>query len=284
MKRITMQDVAVMSVQFVQYSFDYYLDSMEKCCLHKVDFWGGSPHYCRLDYRSSEEAAARLRELRGKIEAHGMETVMYTPETLGYPFSYSSPDRRLRERTIEYMKLAMEDALTLGTDKVFLNTGCHSRDLPREEGWKRTVESFQTLCDFAEHIGVELVLEQLQPYESNLATTLPDIQRMLNEVDSAALGVCVDLTAMEVAGERLEDYCETFGKRFRWVHYSDSHHLILGDGEFGKKRLEGYIRTLEKYDYAGAVDLEINDSIYWEDPHSSVFRSAEYLRAMIAEQ
>ena len=29
MSRITMQDVAVMSVQYVQHSFDYYLDSME---------------------------------------------------------------------------------------------------------------------------------------------------------------------------------------------------------------------------------------------------------------
>ena len=48
MSRITMNDVAVMSVQFVQYSFDYYLDSMRRCGLKKIDFWGGSPHYCRL--------------------------------------------------------------------------------------------------------------------------------------------------------------------------------------------------------------------------------------------
>ena len=45
MSRITMQDVAVMSVQYVQYSFPYYLQSMEKCGLSKVDFWGGTPHY-----------------------------------------------------------------------------------------------------------------------------------------------------------------------------------------------------------------------------------------------
>ena len=31
MSRITMQDVAVMSVQYVQYTFPYYLESMAKC-------------------------------------------------------------------------------------------------------------------------------------------------------------------------------------------------------------------------------------------------------------
>ena len=37
MSRITMQDVAVMSVQYVQYSFAYYLDSMKRCGLSNID-------------------------------------------------------------------------------------------------------------------------------------------------------------------------------------------------------------------------------------------------------
>lgn len=56
MSRITMQDVAVMSVQYVQYSFAYYLDSMKRCGLSNIDMWGGAPHYCRLDYNSSATA------------------------------------------------------------------------------------------------------------------------------------------------------------------------------------------------------------------------------------
>ena len=284
MSRITMQDVAVMSVQYVQYSFPYYLQSMEKCGLSKVDFWGGAPHYCRLDHPSSAAAGRCLLELRRQIEDHGMKTVIYTPETLGYPFSYSDPDRRLRDRTVDYMRWAMEDALTLGTDRVFLNTGCHSRDLPRAEGWNRTVESFQTLCEYARSMGVRLVLEQLQPYESNLVTTLGDIQEMLREVDSDALQVCVDLVAMEVAGEQLADYCRSLGSKLQWVHYSDSHHLILGDGTFGREKLEGYVRTLEQFDYQNCLDLEINDSIYWEDPHASIRRSASYLREYLPER
>ena len=284
MSRITMQDIAVMSVQYVQYTFPYYLKSMEDCGLKNVDMWGGAPHYCRLDHNSSREAAVKIRELRRQMADHGLKTVIYTPETLGYPFSYSTPDFALRSRTIDFMKYAMEDALEFGTNRVFLNTGCHSRDLPREEGWKRTVDSYRALCDFAEKMGVHLVLEQLQPYESNLCINLDHIKQMLADVNSPALKVCVDLVAMEVAGENLEQYCRDLGDTLQWVHYSDSHHMILGDGDYGREKLESYVRTLEKYDFRNGLDLEINDSIYWEDPHTSIRRSADYLRSFLPER
>ena len=171
MSRITMQDVSVMSVQYVQHTFDYYLDSMAKAGLTKVDLWGGVPHYCRLDHTGTAQAVL----LRRKIQDRGMQVVIYTPETLSYPFSYSHPDPAIRGRTIDYMRQAMEDALALGTDRVFLNTGCHPRDLDREEGWKRTADSFHTLAGLAEGLGVRLVLEQLQPYESNLVLSLADL-------------------------------------------------------------------------------------------------------------
>ena len=53
MSRITMQDVAVMSVQYVQYSFAYYLDSMKRCGLSNIDMWGGVlPAVSGLEYSS----------------------------------------------------------------------------------------------------------------------------------------------------------------------------------------------------------------------------------------
>lgn len=283
MSRMTMQDVSVMSVQYVQHTFNYYLDSMAKAGLTKVDLWGGVPHYCRLNYKSTIEANQQALQLHREIEARGMQVVIYTPETLTYPFSYSHPDPAVRGRTIDYMKQVMDDALMLGTHRVFLNTGCHPRDLDREEGWKRTVDSFRTLAGLAESMGVQLVLEQLQPYESNLVLSLADIKRMLAEVESPALACCVDVVAMEVAGDTLEDFCQELGDRLQWVHYSDSHHLALGEGDYGREKLEGWIRTLERYDYQNCLDLEINDSIYWEAPHSSVQRSADYLRTFLPD-
>ena len=62
MSNITMDQVAVMSVQYFHYTLDYYLNSMHRCGVKNLDLWGASPHYCRLDYLTSSAAERKLRE------------------------------------------------------------------------------------------------------------------------------------------------------------------------------------------------------------------------------
>ena len=83
---------------------------------------------------------------------------------------------------------------------------------------------------------------------------------------------------MEVQGENLGQYFARFGKKVEWIHYSDSHHEVVGSGTFGKSKLAGYIETLEENDFQNGIDLEVNDSIYWEDPHAPHVETCRYLR------
>ena len=277
MSKITMDNFAVMSVQYVHYSLEYYLDSMVKNGLKHVDLWGGIPHYCRLDYPFAEDAKQKIGSIRAMMEERGLDVSVYTPETLAYPYSFSHPEEEVRKRTVDYFSMAMDDALLFGTNKVFLNSGCGLLDLPREESFARLVDTYKKIADIAEQKGIELVLEQLQPYESNLVLNLQDIKRVLDEVDSPAMYICVDVVAMAVAGEELKDYFEVLGReRIKLIHFADTCHYILGDGELP---LKDYLKTLEEYDYDGIVDLEINDSIYWDDPHESIRKSVEWLKA-----
>ena len=277
MSKITMDNFAVMSVQYVHYSLEYYLDSMVKNGLKHVDLWGGIPHYCRLDYPFAEDAKQKIGSIRAMMEERGLEVSVYTPETLAYPYSFSHPEEEVRKRTVDYFSMAMDDALLFGTNKVFLNSGCGLLDLPREESFARLVDTYKKIAAIAEQKGIELVLEQLQPYESNLVLNLQDIKRVLDEVDSPAMYICVDVVAMAVAGEELKDYFEVLGReRIKLIHFADTCHYILGDGELP---LKDYLKTLEEYDYDGIVDLEINDSIYWDDPHESIRKSVEWLKA-----
>ena len=277
MSKITMDNFAVMSVQYVHYSLEYYLDSMVKNGLRHVDLWGGIPHYCRLDYPFAEDAKQKIGSIRAMMEERGLDVSVYTPETLAYPYSFSHPEEEVRKRTVDYFSMAMDDALLFGTNKVFLNSGCGLLDLPREESFARLVDTYKKIAAIAEQKGIELVLEQLQPYESNLVLNLQDIKRVLDEVDSTAMYICVDVVAMAVAGEELKDYFEVLGRdRIKLIHFADTCHYILGDGELP---LKDYLKTLEEYDYDGIVDLEINDSIYWDDPHESIRKSVEWLKA-----
>ena len=82
-----------------------------------------------------------------------------------------------------------------------------------------------------------------------------------------------------MAGEELKDYFEVLGRdKIKLIHFADTCHYILGDGELP---LADYLKTLEEYDYDGIVDLEINDSIYWDDPHDSIAKSVEWLKGVL---
>ena len=281
MRKITLDDFAVMTPSYQQYSFDYVLDSIARIGLNKIDFWGGIPHFYRFDY-SEEEAKTYLQELRRKAEDRGMSFVIYTPETLSYPYSIADPNRKTVERTIDFFRLSMDDALTLGTDRLFINTGTGLRDLPVEQSMDICIHAMRKICDDAEAKGITMMLEQLQPYESNLCYDINGIRKIMEAVDSPNLKICVDLVAMALAGEDLEMYYETFGEeKIGFIHFSDAHHEICGTGDLP---LKDYIETLERHDYSSIIDLEINDSIYWFDPHTAHQQTVDYLRTFIPEK
>ena len=109
MKKLTMDRVAVLSVQYCHYSFEYFIDSMEKCGVKNVELWPGEPHYFRGDYSSAGEAAKKIREMKKLMDDKGIKVIMYTPETLSYPYNPAGHGDAYRNRTIDWYKMAMED-------------------------------------------------------------------------------------------------------------------------------------------------------------------------------
>lgn len=283
MPQISMQNIAVMSVQYWHYSFEYFLDSMEKCGLKNIELWAGAPHYCFDDHKTRREASAKIQAMRLQIADRGMKVVMLTPEQLNYPINLAGRDAPYRQKSIDYFARSMEDALEFGTDRLFVTSGWGLLDEPREEAWKRSVESLQVLCEKARALNLKLVVEQLQPYESNLVNTCEDMTRLLQEVHDPNLVCCIDVVAMAVVGDAMQSFFDSLAGQVNHIHFADgnpSGHYVWGDGNLPMME---YIQTLEQNQYTGHLTLEINDSIYWMDPHRSIARTAEYLRRYLPE-
>lgn len=278
--KYTLDDFSVMSVQYIQHSFEYFLKSMQECGIKHIDFWGGEPHYSN---DKTEEAQLRLKSIKELIDSYNMEVVVYTPETLAYPLSYSHPEESVRNRTINYIKRAIDDALILNCKQVFINSGCGLRDVPANESMALLIDSYQQIVEYAKEKDVTLILEALQPYESNLITNLETIKKVLDVINSTHMKICIDVVAMEAASENLSQYFETFGtEKIGLIHFSDSHHYVLGEGE-NNFPLVSYLKTLSNYNYQGKIDLEINDSIYWLDPHDSIKKSVVWLEQNLSK-
>ena len=281
MKKMTMERVSVLTVQYQQYSWEYMLDSFEKIGVKNIEMWPGEPHYCRLDYTSSGEAARRIREMKKQLDDRGIKVIMYTPETLAYPFNPAGKGDAYRNHTIDWFKWAMEDAQEFGCHNLFCNSGWGLHDEPREEAWKRAVDSFQKIAAHAKTQGITMSLEQLQPYESNLVQSARDMQKMIADVGMDNFGCCVDMGAMAVAGDTLEDFYNVLADDVvNHVHFCDANHEILGARGLP---LESYIHTLEEHNYNGYLCLEIYDSMYLDCAHRAFEESYDWLRKRLPE-
>ena len=124
-------------------------------------------------------------------------------------------------------------------------------------------------------------LEQLQPYESNLVQSAKDMQKMIADVGMDNFGCCVDIGAMAVAGDTLEDFYSVLADDVvNHIHFCDANHEILGARGLP---LESYIHTLEEHNYNGYLCLEIYDSIYLDCAHRAFEESYDWLRKRLPE-
>lgn len=91
---------------------------------------------------------------------------------------------------------------------------------PIEDAWGRSASMLRAIAEHAGERGVRLVLEALQPVESMIVNSAADTKRMIEAVDHPALKACLDLGAMAVAGDTIDDYFDLLGDDVAHVHLS----------------------------------------------------------------
>ena len=99
-----------------------------------------------------------------------------------------------------------------------------------------------------------------------MVITLPELERLLRDVDHPNVKAGLDTVAMGVAGETPRQWFEALGKDIVHTHFIDGRpyaHLVWGDGLFPLGR---YLEVLNEFGYEGLLGQEITDGRYFDDP------------------
>ncbi|AWB46559.1 endonuclease [Paenibacillus sp. CAA11] len=268
--------IAGMNITYRYFPFEHFLDSMTRLEVDQIELWAGEPHF--YVYRGGLN---RLRRIKQELKARGMRVVCYTPEQCVYPYNIASSDPQLRQKSIDYFIENLYAALELNTDMMLVTSGIGDFHLSPEESWKYASDSIYQLSRVAQQEGVTLALEPLTRFESNLITDVQGVKRMMDEVGSSALQGMIDTVAMQLAGERPEDY---FSHLPGLCHF----HLIDGDGtsdahlalDDGQLNWREYLTSLESCGYEGTCTLEIMGFNYYQSPHDTVMHSIRKIREL----
>ena len=269
--------LCINNMTYRRYSFPYFLESVKKLGLDRIELSGCHPHYSVY-----EAERFPVRELAEQIRRAGIKVEVIEPEQNFLPVNIASDQSYLRNKSIEQLKFYIENAAAFDCDKVIIYPGKGIMDRPLAEARKYCCESLDKLSRTAEQCGVTLLLQNVSPCISGLTKNSGDVQDILDQTGRDNIALSVNTCAVCAGGETLEDYFRKFGSRIWNVQISDSddedEQLVLGEGE---QNLQAHVDTLKKYGYTGPVALEITMEEYAYEAEKYYAKSLEIFDGLL---
>jgi fructoselysine 3-epimerase len=271
-------------MKLAQSSFVYFNYPLEAAILSLcrlgyagVEIWGGRPHMYRHDLDSE------LESIKALLADCGMVVPNFIPAQFRYPSILCSSNDAVRRDSVRYIQDAIDNAVKIGAPSVSLCAGMTLGGESVERGWANLRQSIVELLDYSDKAGMLLLIEPAHRAESTLILTVADALRMIREIRSDRLGVCLDTGHAALNGEDLAQAVRCLKGIPLHIHIDDNWgdsdtHLIPGDGGIDYAPFAG---ALAEIGYRGFVSAELGFQ-YTLDPEPAVRKARLALSEMMA--
>ncbi len=269
-------------MRFAQSSFVYLNYTLRGAIrrLHQfgypgIEIWGGRPHMYRRDLD------AELDDIKALLDKCAMSVPNFIPAQFRYPTILCSSNGSVRRDSVCYIEEAIDNALKVGASSVSLCPGMTLYDESVEQGWASLRQSILELLDYTDKTNLRLLIEPAHKAESTLILTVADGLRMIHEIKSERLGICLDTGHANVNGEDLAQIVRDLKGVPLHIHIDDNHgdgdaHLIPGEGSIDYKP---FVRALRDIGYSGFVSAELGFQ-YTLEPDTAVSQTHRALQQM----
>ncbi|PIB39510.1 sugar phosphate isomerase/epimerase family protein [Maribacter sp. 4G9] len=198
-----------------------------------------------------------VKILKEALDVHGLQPTICI--VFGDDKDLTSEDKRLHKNCFEHAEKCFSLASELGVSFVagplYAAVG-KARLAPEAEKkaeWGRAVANLRTLSGIAKNQGLDIALEPLNRFESDLINTADDVVRLLDAINEKNMKIILDSFHMTIEEQDIRLAINTAGKRLIHVQVSENHRGIPGTGltpwaEFAK--------GLQDVEYSGALVIE----------------------------
>lgn len=189
---------------------------------------------------------------------------------------FTHPDPAVRREAVETISGLVEVAAGFGA---MVNIGrargyVHEGET-REVAVGRFLECMAQCARRAEALGVTMVLEPVNRYETNFVNSVPDALEMMDRLGLPNVLVMPDVFHMNIEDATLEGSFRQAGARVGYVHFADSNRLAPGQGHLD---FPAILEVLGEVGYDGWVTAEI---LPHPDPDAAARAAIDYLRTLI---
>lgn len=165
-----------------------------------------------------------------------------------------APDLDLRERSMRWAVEAVAQTRQLGARIVTITPGHLIENRQTlATGWRPLISAARTLAKAAEHQGIALALENPAPGQDRVLTHIVDAQSLLREVDSPALGLCLNLSHLAASDEDAVDWLHGVDRVFQVRIAPDRPRRALQPVIAGAKTRSIFAQRLEAAGFTGQI-------------------------------
>lgn len=178
--------------------------------------------------------------------------------------SIVSADPKTRQGGIDYLKTCIEAAAVIGAEIVggplyggpLVFAGVRPTPIDeaeRKARFERCLEGLAEVSTDAAAAAVRLALEPLNRFETDIVSTVAQGIRVVDQVDSPALGLLLDSFHMNIEEGSISDAIRKAGKRIVHFQANENHRGFPGTGHLPWGDI---FRALHEVGYQGPVCLE----------------------------
>lgn len=172
---------------------------------------------------------------------------------------FTHEDPKYHQTCFEYIDQCFD--LCLEWDAKFLAGPMYSavgkaRLIPptqRLEEWNRAVENLSKVCEKAGALGLDLAIESLNRFETDLVNTAEDLVRLTNDINHPSAKILLDSFHMTIEERNLKQAIITAGEKLIHVQVSENYRGAPGSGQTQWQDIKA---GLDAINYKGIISIE----------------------------
>jgi D-psicose/D-tagatose/L-ribulose 3-epimerase len=123
----------------------------------------------------------------------------------------------------------------------------------RKAEWGLAVKNLRKVCNMAYERGLDIALEPLNRFESDLVNTAKDVVQMVNDINHPAAKILLDGFHMNIEEPDIEEAIKLAGNKLVHIQVAENYRGTPGTGQ---TNWAAYRRGLETIKYTGTVSIE----------------------------
>lgn len=217
------------------------------------------------------------KEFSKKVEVSGLKisAIGTGPMVSDDKLTFTDKDPEIRSEAVKRVNEIIDFASIF---KVPVNIGKARGDIHEElfiQSWQWMSDAFKEICEHANKVGVEIILEPQNKHNINNLNTTYETLNLIKELRLPNLKLMVDVYHLAFEDYSIEKSLSLVKDHLLHLHLADSNRFAPGMGDFDFTYI---IQLLKSIDYEGYLSLEVKEE---KDRFKEAKEASEFLYSII---